>query len=106
MVHSAGLAFGPRLNPIGRGGPLVRWPKAGWRFVDAARGHAAVARLAHASRRGRRARRGHRGRSRRGGAGGPGSPASLVQRGRRREYEDGEGRSLGKMDGDATHQGG
>jgi hypothetical protein len=29
-----------------------------------------------------------------------------VQRGRRREYEDGEGRSSGKKDGDTAHQGG
>jgi hypothetical protein len=103
MVHSAGLAFSPWLNPIGRGGLLARWPVAGWRSIDVAHGHAAVARLAHASR---RARRGHRGRSWRGGAGGQGSPTSLVQCGRWREDEDGEGRSSGKMDGDASHQGG
>jgi hypothetical protein len=29
-----------------------------------------------------------------------------VQHGRRREHEDGEGKSPGKKDGDATHQGG
>jgi hypothetical protein len=66
MVHSAGPAFAPRLNPIGRGGLLVRWPEAEQRPINAARGHAAVARLARASRHGQRAWRGHRGRSRRG----------------------------------------
>jgi hypothetical protein len=39
-------------------------------------------------------------------AGGQGSLVALVQRGRWREYEDGEGRSPGKKDGDAAHQGG
>jgi hypothetical protein len=29
-----------------------------------------------------------------------------VQRGRRRKHEDGEGKSPGKKDGDAAHQGG
>jgi hypothetical protein len=48
----------------------------------------------------------HRGWSRRGGTGGQGSPVAPVQRGRRREYEDGEGRSSGKEDGDTAHQGG
>jgi hypothetical protein len=90
-VHSAGLAFGPRLNPIGHGGLLVRWPEAGQRPVDAANGQAT---------------RAHRGWSRRGGTGGQGSPVAPVQRGRRREYEDGEGRSSGKEDGYTAHQGG
>jgi hypothetical protein len=53
-----------------------------------------------------RTRRGHRGRSRRGGVGSQGSPAALMQRGRRCEYDDGEGRSPGKKDGGVTHQGG
>jgi hypothetical protein len=66
----------------------MRWPEAGRRPIDAAHGHAAVARLA------------------RDGAGGQGSPLAPVQRGQRREYEDGEGRSSGKKDGGAAHQGG
>jgi hypothetical protein len=103
-VHSAGPAFGPRLNPIGRGGLLARWPKGGRRPVDMTHGHAVVVRLARASRRGRRAR---------GmvtvagvGAGGQGSPVASMQCGQRREYDDGEGRSSGNKDGDVAHQGG
>jgi hypothetical protein len=34
-----------------------------------------------------------------------GSPMAPVQRGQRREYDDGEGRSPGKKDGGAAHQG-
>jgi hypothetical protein len=39
------------------------------------------------------------------GAAGQGSLAAPVQRGRRREHEDGEGRWPGKQDGDAAHLG-
>jgi hypothetical protein len=56
MVHSARPAFGLRLNPIGRGGLLVRWSEAGRRPVDTAHGYATVARLSRDSRRGRHAR--------------------------------------------------
>jgi hypothetical protein len=40
-----------------------------------------------------------------GGVAGQGSSAAPVQRGRRCEHEDGEGRSPGKKDGGAAHQG-
>jgi hypothetical protein len=43
---------------------------------------------------------------RRDGAAGQGSPTAPVQRGRRREHEDGEGWLPDKKDGGATHQGG
>jgi hypothetical protein len=39
-----------------------------------------------------------------GGTAGLGSPASPVQRGRRREHEDDEGRTPGKKDGGTPHQ--
>jgi hypothetical protein len=67
-----------------------------------------VAQPAHASWHGARARPawspsgGHA----HGGAAGQGSPTAPVQCGRRREHEDGEGRSLGKRHGGAAHQGG
>jgi hypothetical protein len=41
-----------------------------------------------------------------GGAAGQGSSMAPVQRDRRREHKDGEGRSPGKKDGGAAHQGG
>jgi hypothetical protein len=41
-----------------------------------------------------------------GGAAGQGSPAAPMQHGWRREHEDGEGKSPGKKDGNAAHQGG
>jgi hypothetical protein len=42
----------------------------------------------------------------RGGVGGQGSLVTPVQRGRRCEHEDGEGKSSGKKNGGVAHQGG
>jgi hypothetical protein len=44
--------------------------------------------------------------NRRGGAARQGSPVTLVQRGQRREHEDGEGRSSSKKDGGTLTNGG
>jgi hypothetical protein len=87
------------LNPIGRGGLLARWPEAERWPVDVAHGHAAVARLVRASRRGRLA------------CGvvtvaGVDAVARAARAHWQHEYEDREGKSSGKKDGGAAHQGG
>jgi hypothetical protein len=87
-VHSAGPAYRPQPNPIGRSGLLARWPEGGRWPVDVTHGHGAVVTVAGV------------------GAGGQGSPASPMQCGQRCEYDDGEGRSSGNKDGDTAHQGG